>query len=155
MLRERSVSKRLLTLLVKLQSEKVFKDYFLVGGTALALQMGHRKSDDIDLFTQKELKTPEITRYLKQQYGGNYQILNSQSKIFQVMIDGIKFDYYRKKYATDNIFNSKRSLGFYDDIPDESWQEIRLIGRKVPVNTVKKTILNAIQDFNNKGIGEI
>ena len=54
MLQEGCVSERLLTLLRKLQGEAVFKDYFLVGGTALALQIGHRKSIDIDLFTQTE-----------------------------------------------------------------------------------------------------
>ena len=30
-----------------LQNEEVFKDYFLVRGTALALQLGHWKSIDI------------------------------------------------------------------------------------------------------------
>jgi len=47
-------------------------------------------------------------------------------------------------------FNAKRSLGFFDDIPRESWQEIRLINSKVTANIVKKTILAAIKEFNNK-----
>ncbi|MDD4989970.1 MAG: nucleotidyl transferase AbiEii/AbiGii toxin family protein [Candidatus Pacebacteria bacterium] len=32
-----------------------FKEFYLVGGTALALQMGHRISVDFDLFTKKKL----------------------------------------------------------------------------------------------------
>jgi hypothetical protein len=39
----------------RIKREVAFNDYFLVGETALALQLGHRKSDDIDLFTQNEL----------------------------------------------------------------------------------------------------
>jgi predicted nucleotidyltransferase component of viral defense system len=31
-----------------------FDQYVLVGGTALALQLGHRKSEDLDLFTKGE-----------------------------------------------------------------------------------------------------
>ena len=211
MLQEGCVSERLLTLTRELQKKTVFKNYFLVGGTALALQIGHRKSDDIDLFTREELRIPEIAKYLKQYHSGNYQILNSQNMLYQVMIDGIKvdfvqhpfelveevlhdskitflgkkdiaamklhaietsgnrakdfmdiyfllkeislekmFEYYRKKYSTDNVFNAKRSLGFFDDIPEESWQEVRLINKKITANTVKKTILAAIHDFNDK-----
>ena len=213
MLQEGCVSKRLLTLLRKLQEEAAFRDYFLVGGTALALQIGHRKSDDIDLFTQKELRIPEITTYLKQHHSEKYQILNSQTMIYQVMIDELKvdfvhhpfelvepafhesqivylgkkdlaamklhaietsgnrakdfvdiffllkemplekmFEYYRKKYSTDNIFNAKRSLIFFDDVPEESWKEVRLINQKVTVNMMKKTIINAVREFNDRQI---
>ena len=34
--------------------ETVFKPFRLVGGTALSLQLGHRMSVDIDLFTDSE-----------------------------------------------------------------------------------------------------
>ena len=46
-----TVSDSLLSILRKLMSSDVFKDFRLVGGTALALQRGHRRSVDIDLFT--------------------------------------------------------------------------------------------------------
>jgi len=195
MLQEGCVSEGLLALLRKLEKEIIFKDFFLVGGTALALQIGHRKSEDIDLFTQKELQVPEITKYLTQYHKNKFQILNSQTMIFQIMIEGIKvdfvnhpfelvepvyqksgitylgkkdiaamklhaietngsrakdfvdifflleemslkkmFEYYRKKYSTDNIFNAKRSLGYFDDVPKESWNEIRYTNRKVTFN---------------------
>jgi hypothetical protein len=213
MLQKGCVSERLLALTRKIEGETIFKNYFLVGGTALALQIGHRKSDDIDLFTKKELQIPEITKYLTQCHRKKFQILNSQTMIFQVMIDGIKvdfvhhpfelvepayhdsgitylgkkdiaamklhaietngsrakdfadifflleemplekmFEYYRKKYTTDNIFNAKRSLGFFDDVPKKSWNEIRFINRKITANIIKKNILNAIQKYNNEYI---
>ena len=40
-----------------------FKDFYLVGGTSLALQRGHRLSLDIDLFScvpYRQMKTEEI-----------------------------------------------------------------------------------------------
>jgi predicted nucleotidyltransferase component of viral defense system len=212
MLHEGCVSKRLLTLLRKLGKETIFKDYFLVGGTALALQIGHRISIDIDLFTQKELNIPEITKYLIENYKGKYQLLNSQNMIYQVVIKDIKVDFvhhpfelvepvyyqnqiaylgkmdiaamklhaieisgnrakdfvdvyfllkdiplrnmfeaYRKKYSTDNIFNAKRSLSFFDDVPKESWKEVQVIDRKVTQAMVKETIINAIYEFNGEG----
>lgn len=33
---------------------RAFDDFYLAGGTALALQLGHRRSVDIDLFTNRE-----------------------------------------------------------------------------------------------------
>jgi len=46
-----TVSKPLLECLQKLMADATFDDFILVGGTALSLQLGHRMSVDIDLFT--------------------------------------------------------------------------------------------------------
>ena len=46
-----TVSKPLLECLQKLMANPCFDDFVLVGGTALSLQLGHRTSVDIDLFT--------------------------------------------------------------------------------------------------------
>lgn len=40
-----------LQLLEQIQQDEVFRDFFLVGGTALALHIGHRLSVDLDFFT--------------------------------------------------------------------------------------------------------
>lgn len=55
MLHTKSVEPRLLELLNALMSEPAFNDFNLVGGTSLALQIGHRLSIDIDLFGKCEL----------------------------------------------------------------------------------------------------
>jgi len=49
MLHTETVTKDTLALIRKLQSDKLFNAFYLVGGTALSLQIGHRKSIDIDL----------------------------------------------------------------------------------------------------------
>lgn len=46
-----TVSELLLESLKKLMAHPAFDDFVLVGGTALSLQLGHRQSIDIDLFT--------------------------------------------------------------------------------------------------------
>jgi hypothetical protein len=60
----------------------------------------------------------------------------------------------RKKYSTDNIFNAKRSLTFFDDVPDEGWKEVRLINHKVNVKMIQKTIINAVLEFNDTQINK-
>lgn len=54
--------------LIKLMQSDVFNDFRLVGGTALSLQIGHRESIDIDLFSDSEYGTLDfnsIENYLK------------------------------------------------------------------------------------------
>lgn len=49
-----TVSDLLLNSLKKLMQIKEFNEFRLVGGTSLSLQLGHRESIDIDLFTDAE-----------------------------------------------------------------------------------------------------
>lgn len=66
-----TVSPLLRSILELLMKEDLFKAFRLVGGTALGLQLGHRKSVDIDLFTEVEygsLDFNRIEKYLKGQF---------------------------------------------------------------------------------------
>jgi hypothetical protein len=70
-LHKETVSQNLLNILKTLMSSDVFKDFCLVGGTALSLQRGHRRSIDIDLFTDIEypgIKTKEIKQFLESNF---------------------------------------------------------------------------------------
>jgi hypothetical protein len=40
--------------------DKELKDFVLVGRTALSLQIGHRRSIDLDLFTQNNFNSMEL-----------------------------------------------------------------------------------------------
>lgn len=93
MLQKHTVSKPLLNLLKDLQKDSVFKDYFLVGGTALSLQIGHRVSVDIDLFTNNELNKDEIFNFLNKNYKGRYVLDNIQNSLLNTHIDNIKVDF--------------------------------------------------------------
>ena len=52
MLHLETVTPETLDLIRKLMQEKCLEHFKLVGGTALALKLGHRTSVDIDLFSQ-------------------------------------------------------------------------------------------------------
>jgi len=47
---------------------KELNDYRLVGGTALSLLLGHRKSMDIDMFTANYSKNEELLQIMKQHF---------------------------------------------------------------------------------------
>ena len=98
MLHKECVSKSLLTLLKKLQKEEIFREYFLVGGTSLALQIGHRRSEDIDLFTRNNIDKEIIGEYLFSNFKSKVTVINSQSIIYQVRINDIKVDFVKHPY---------------------------------------------------------
>ena len=98
MLQRESVRESLWNLLRELQDSEVFINYFLVGGTALSLQLGHRISDDIDLFTRQDINKDEIFNFLNKNYNGKYQIINIQNIILQVMVNEIKVDMVKYDY---------------------------------------------------------
>jgi hypothetical protein len=51
--------------------KKFIKDFSLVGGTAIALQIGHRQSIDFDFFSVKEFNNIKIKQIIKR---GGYKI---------------------------------------------------------------------------------
>lgn len=68
MLYYHTVNDLLKNILLKLMQSDVFNNFRLVGGTALSLQIGHRESIDIDLFSDSEYGTLDfnsIENYLK------------------------------------------------------------------------------------------
>jgi hypothetical protein len=54
MLQLHTIDPRTLELLKRLSAEPELSQHFLVGGTSLALQIGHRISVDLDLFTHRK-----------------------------------------------------------------------------------------------------
>jgi hypothetical protein len=50
MLHYETITERVRQMINKLMESDLLKDYRMVGGTALSLYRGHRRSDDIDLF---------------------------------------------------------------------------------------------------------
>ncbi len=58
----------LLELLRKLMAEEALLPFYLVGGTALALQLGHRISVDIDLFSDKAFDVELIADFISEEY---------------------------------------------------------------------------------------
>ena len=109
MLQKESVGEPLWNILTDLQKDKIFEKYFLVGGTALSLQLGHRISYDIDLFTRENIDKDQIFDFLNRNYNGKYQIHNVQNIILQISINDIKVDLV--KYDFDLIEEIKLEEG--------------------------------------------
>lgn len=96
MLSYQTVEPHTLELLKGLMSEPLFGSLRLVGGTALALQYGHRSSIDLDFFGNIESDAETIKDILRK-YGKLLVIKESKNiKIYQ--LDGVKVDIVNYSY---------------------------------------------------------
>lgn len=96
MLHKETVSEGTLDLIHRLMADEQLKDFYLVGGTALSLMIGHRISIDIDLFTDKNFDAPVIAEYLKSKYETEVRSVNKNS--ISGFLEGIKFDLISHRY---------------------------------------------------------
>lgn len=96
MLQTQTVVPKLMELLNKIMSEKLFSDFNLVGGTALALQIGHRNSIDIDLFGNSEIDTLLFIEKLSE--FGKVTVTQSTKNILITEINDVKVDFVNYKY---------------------------------------------------------
>lgn len=96
MLQTQTVVPNLLELLKKIMKEDLFKDFFLVGGTSLSLQIGHRNSIDIDLFGNSKINQEVFTEKLKT--FGNVIITQSSNNLMLLNVNGVKVDFVNYTY---------------------------------------------------------
>jgi predicted nucleotidyltransferase component of viral defense system len=96
MLQTQTVVPELMELLKKIMSEKLFSDFNLVGGTSLALQMGHRNSIDIDLFGNSEINSELFIEKISE--FGEVKVAQSTKNILITKINDVKVDFVNYKY---------------------------------------------------------
>jgi len=87
------------TLLLKMVKECPFLEkYVLVGGSALAMYLCHRKSEDLDFFTYEDsFDRAEIFEYIKK--FEHKEIINQTDEQIDLLLDGVKVTFFNAKWA--------------------------------------------------------
>jgi len=94
----------------------VAQDFYLAGGTALALQFGHRQSIDLDFFTAKNFSLNQLKNKLNKL--GKFKLRSEDEGTLHIILSGVLISFLRypypllcKKIKLDNI-----SLADWKDI---------------------------------------
>ncbi|MBC5633056.1 nucleotidyl transferase AbiEii/AbiGii toxin family protein [Parabacteroides hominis] len=106
-----TVSPLLRKILNDIMGNSIFEPFYLVGGTSLSLRLGHRKSVDIDLFTNVPYGSLDFTVY-ENFFRNNYQYYYCADKTDLV---GFGRSYYIGNLEDDSI---KVDLFYHDEIID-------------------------------------
>jgi len=95
-------------------SDPSLKNFVLVGGTSLALQMGHRISVDLDLFTNLPFDENELAEHLVSEY--NFEMDFISQRTLKGEIRGVQIDCIAHQYPWVEAFREE--------------EDIRLVGYK-------------------------
>ena len=79
-------------------------DFYLVGGTALALQYGHRRSLDFDLFTPKLFDNDHIRQQVRAAYPIEKTYLDSQGQL-TIQAHSIRLTFYQYPFTISHPTN--------------------------------------------------
>ena len=104
-----------LRLLETLSSQLFITDFYLAGGTCLALQIGHRRSIDFDFFIPGDFETSTIINRLAQI--GSYQRDNEEKNTINGSLNGVRISFFGYRYdIIDDFktFNKIRLAGLKD-----------------------------------------
>lgn len=82
-------------------------EFYLAGGTALALELGHRISIDLDFFSVNEFTTKEVSDKLKTK--GHLEITSRDKDTLNGSLDGVKISFF--KYPYKLLFPTKEYNG--------------------------------------------
>lgn len=97
MLYVETVTPATLRILKRLMTMPSLSGFHLAGGTALALQIGHRISTDLDFFCMDEPNTDSIIEDLKE-FNNVEVYLHKSNSTLLVSIEGVKVDFIRHNY---------------------------------------------------------
>lgn len=117
MLHTKTVRRELLELAQRLFAHEETKHFVLVGGTCLALQIGHRNSVDIDLFTTEKFDVEKLIRFLED---NDFPFVQQNRFKYSLMgfINNIKVDFIHHpyKWISESYMDSKFRLASLQDI---------------------------------------
>ena len=97
MLQTRTIEPTTLGILKNLMAEPLLEPFYLVGGTALALQLGHRLSIDLDLFTHHPYEKESLFDVLRQEHNLTIELTNNVITIGY--INDVKIDIVNVRYV--------------------------------------------------------
>ena len=97
------LSKEQLDLLPFVQNFK--KEYYLVGGTAIALQIGHRQSIDFDLFKLSKVNKVKIKQSIEL-HDWKFQLLHTDSESFHILLNEVKITFFQYPFHVPAKLNA-------------------------------------------------
>ena len=92
---EKAIDSKTRQVLIKIRETQVLENFYLAGGTALSLILGHRKSIDLDFFSSSFPKFEILVAKLKTL---NPKVINQDKGTLDLYIDGVKVSFLEYKY---------------------------------------------------------
>lgn len=163
MLHTETVETGTLALLKKILNDKEFQTFNLAGGTALSLQLGHRKSIDLDLFTDKDFDAKKLSDHLVKTY--NVQNIGCVKNAVFCRVNNIKVDILSHQYplvdkvqvvegvrmlSLTDIGAMKLNAILYNGTRLKDFVDMHCLVQNVPLHKLTEAFENKYPDVNKQ-----
>lgn len=91
-----SIDKKTIRVLEEIKKSGIARDFYLAGGTGLAMQLGHRLSVDLDWFSTKAFSAVKLKKELS--HLGKLKITGEEPGTLHGVLDGVKISFFRYEY---------------------------------------------------------
>lgn len=147
MLQTGTVAQSTLELLKRLQEESALAATRLVGGTALSLHIGHRVSEDLDLFSSELFNGMRIQSLLIDKYGFVPSVIEENTIIG--FVQGVKIDiiYHPFTWLEDAVVEDGMRIASMTDIAAMKLHAIINSGKR-PKDFVDLAFLSMYYSYN-------
>ncbi|MDL2304591.1 nucleotidyl transferase AbiEii/AbiGii toxin family protein [Bacteroides sp. OttesenSCG-928-D19] len=105
-------------------NDEVLANFVLVGGTALSLQIGHRISVDLDLFSNIPFDEEELSSYLSSMYGLELDFISKRT--IKGEIQGVQIDCLAHQYPWVSPLNNLEGIRL-SGLPDIAAMKLNAI----------------------------
>ena len=138
-----------LALLKRIQAMPELSAMRLVGGTALALLLGHRKSIDLDFFGtfDSSIRFVDLLRergFLAAANRGRKKDFVDMAFLLERYALADLLDHYMRKFSVREFSYALRGLTYFDDAEDE---QMPVMLMPMSWDAVKKRISTAVRDY--------
>jgi len=106
-----------------------FEQFYLAGGTALALQLGHRLSVDFDLFTDSEIPVSFLQKVRRVFSDSSCAVIVNNADELTVFADNVKITFLRYPYSLLRDLVSFKGISMLA-VPEIAATKAYTIGRR-------------------------
>lgn len=141
---EESLTQNTKCVLESLDRTGTIKDFYLAGGTALALYYGHRFSVDLDWFAENFTYSPDFRKKISElgKLGVDYE----SEKTFNGVLNEVKISFLREKFIgiEYNETHLLKSIIYFEDAKKSEFPKMI---KKVDWEEIKKRIVSVVKQY--------
>jgi len=93
--------------------EEFSNDFILVGGTAIALHVGHRRSIDFDLFTTDDFDNGKIKRKIARFYKIDKTYISAPGE-YTILVGEVKISFFQYPYRIKSVARLNKKIKLPD-----------------------------------------
>lgn len=86
------------------------KEYILVGGTAIALHLGHRHSIDFDLFSSKRIRRKSIKNYLVNKKYQVNELIKEEDDQIHFIVNDVKITFFQYPFTINELIDFNKII---------------------------------------------